>query len=236
MEQGITGESLRANNPDKQNWSDYLAAERKLPYFQKLLSFVEEERRAGKIIYPQNGEIFNALQFTPYHQVRVVILGQDPYHGPNQAHGLCFSVKPPTPPPPSLVNIFKEIKSDLGLSIPKHGCLESWAKQGVLLLNTCLTVEAGKAFSHSNLGWENFTNRVIEVLNDHPRRIVYLLWGSPAGKKRELVSVRHHVLTAPHPSPLSASRGFFGCKHFSATNKLLIEQGDAPIDWSLPEA
>lgn len=216
-------------------WSDVLAREKKESYFQEVLAFVETERSSGKVVYPQNSEVFNALALTPFQDVKVVILGQDPYHGPNQAHGLCFSVKPPTPPPPSLVNIFLELRSDLGIQRPNHGNLESWAKQGVLLLNSVLTVEEGKAGSHANKGWERFTSKVIEELNARRQNIVFLLWGAYAQKKADFVDrTRHLVLTAPHPSPLSAHRGFLGCKHFSQANSYLERHGLPPIDWNLP--
>ena len=215
-------------------WKDVLSGEKELPYFRKLTEFIESERAAGKTIYPKGSDIFNALSFTPFENVRVVIIGQDPYHGPNQAHGLCFSVKPPVRPPPSLVNIFQELKSDLGLTPPDHGNLEKWARQGVLLLNAVLTVEGGKPQSHAGKGWERFTDRVISELNHRKKNLVFLLWGSPAQKKCEGIDQsRHFVLRAPHPSPLSANRGFFGCKHFSKANELLTGVGKPPIDWSL---
>ncbi|EHD20518.1 Uracil-DNA glycosylase [Brenneria sp. EniD312] len=220
-------------------WHDVLAQEKLQPYFINTLQFVGKERAAGKIIYPPQKDVFNAFRFTELHQVKVVILGQDPYHGPNQAHGLSFSVRPGVPAPPSLVNIYKELANDIpDFEIPRHGFLQSWAEQGVLLLNTVLTVEAGQAHSHANLGWETFTDRVIAVLNENREGIVFLLWGSHAQKKGSIIDrQRHHVLKAPHPSPLSAHRGFLGCKHFSQANRLLEQQGLAPIDWTprLPE-
>lgn len=198
------------------------------------MAHVERERAAGKIIYPKNSDIFNALTFTPFEEVNVVIIGQDPYHGRNQAHGLCFSVQPGVPAPPSLVNIFQELESDLGLKRPTHGCLEKWAKQGVLLLNAVLTVEAGQPQSHANLGWETFTDKIIYELNARKQGLVFLLWGSPAQKKCASIDPqRHTVLRAPHPSPLSAHRGFFGCKHFSQTNAILRSLGKKEIDWQL---
>ncbi|SLM62067.1 MULTISPECIES: uracil-DNA glycosylase [Dickeya] len=214
-------------------WHDVLAQEKEQPYFANTLSFVHQERAAGKVIYPPQKDVFNAFRFTEFHAVNVVILGQDPYHGPNQAHGLSFSVRPGIPAPPSLVNIYKELAHDIpGFSIPAHGFLQSWAEQGVLLLNTVLTVEAGKAHSHANLGWETFTDKVIDALNTHREGIVFLLWGSHAQKKGSLIDTqRHHVLKAPHPSPLSAHRGFLGCHHFSMTNQLLAQQGKPPINW-----
>lgn len=215
-------------------WRDVLAGEREQPYFQSLLEFVEGERRVGKRIYPPNGDVFHALSVTPLSEVKVVILGQDPYHGPGQAHGLAFSVKPPVPPPPSLVNIFKELHNDLGLPPPNHGYLEKWAKQGVLLLNAVLTVEEGKPASHANKGWERFTDRVIRELDSRKEHLVFLLWGSYAQKKGAFLDrSKHLVLEAAHPSPLSAHRGFLGCKHFSKTNAYLKKHGMTPIDWSL---
>jgi len=217
-------------------WSDVLAGEREQPYFKELIDFVESERRSGKVVYPKNSEIFNALHYTPFESVKVVILGQDPYHGPNQAHGLCFSVKPPTPPPPSLINIFLELESDLELKRPSHGNLESWARQGVLLLNAVLTVEEGKPGSHALRGWERFTDRVVREINDRREHVVFMLWGAYAQKKGAHVDrTKHLVLEAPHPSPLSAHRGFLGCKHFSKANQYLAEHVIAPIDWRLPE-
>lgn len=220
-------------------WHDVLAQEKQQPYFIQTLTFVGQERAAGKIIYPPQKDVFNAFRFTEFHQVKVVILGQDPYHGPNQAHGLSFSVRPGVPVPPSLVNIYKELTTDIpGFEFPQHGFLQSWAEQGVLLLNTVLTVEAGKAHSHANLGWETFTDRVIAALNEKRDGIVFLLWGSHAQKKGSIIDrQRHHVLKAPHPSPLSAHRGFLGCRHFSQANRLLEQQGATPIDWTphLPE-
>ncbi|WP_431891989.1 uracil-DNA glycosylase [Pectobacterium colocasium] len=220
-------------------WHDVLAQEKQQPYFINTLEFVGKERAAGKIIYPPQKDVFNAFRFTELHQVKVVILGQDPYHGPNQAHGLSFSVRPGVPAPPSLANIYKELASDIpGFEIPRHGFLQSWAEQGVLLLNTVLTVEAGQAHSHANLGWETFTDRVIAALNEQREGLVFLLWGSHAQKKGNIIDQRrHHILKSPHPSPLSAHRGFMGCKHFSQANQLLEQQGLPPIDWTprLPE-
>ena len=219
------------------SWARVLADEKRQAYFQEILAFVERERAAGKVIYPPNAEVFNALALTPFSEVKVVVLGQDPYHGPRQAHGLCFSVKPPTPPPPSLLNIFSELESDVGIARPKHGDLTSWARQGVLLLNAVLTVEDGKPGSHANKGWERFTSKVIEELNNRREHLVFLLWGSYAQKKAEHVDrTKHLVLTAPHPSPLSAYRGFLGCRHFSQANSYLVTHGRTPIDWSLPKS
>ena len=232
----VTALSLFEKHPPQPtNWKEALSGEREEGYFLDLLKFIESERAAGKTIYPKNSEVFNALTFTPFNDVKVVIIGQDPYHGPNQAHGLCFSVKPPTPPPPSLVNIFKEIKSDLGIEVPRHGNLESWAKQGVLLLNAVLTVQEGQPGSHANRGWERFTDRIIRELNEKREGLIFLLWGSYAQRKAEFVDYsKHTILMAPHPSPLSASRGFFGCKHFSQVNNALKRLGRSEIDWSLP--
>ena len=218
--------------PKELTWKEVLAGEREEPYFKSLLSFIESERTAGKRIYPKNSEIFNALNTTPFEKVRVVIIGQDPYHGPNQAHGLCFSVQPGIPFPPSLQNIFKEIRDDVGTPQPADGCLERWAQQGVLLLNAVLSVEAERAGSHANRGWERFTDRVIRELNTHRKGLVFLLWGSYAQKKCEHIdTTKHFILKAPHPSPLSAHRGFLGCRHFSKANQLLEKQGFSPIKW-----
>jgi uracil-DNA glycosylase len=227
--------SSESGNESSLSWSDILASEKQQSYFKEVIAFVESERGSGKIIYPPKSDVFNALAFTSFSKVKVVIIGQDPYHGPNQAHGLCFSVKPPTPPPPSLVNIFLELKNDLGIERPKHGDLESWARQGVLLLNAVLSVEEGKPGSHANKGWERFTSKVIEELNARKEHLVFLLWGAYAQKKAEFVDrTKHLVLTAPHPSPLSAHRGFLGCKHFSQTNAYLARHHLEPIDWRLP--
>ncbi len=219
-----------------QMWSDVLGQEKQQPYFQETLNFVRQEREAGKVIYPPAADVFNAFKYTEFADVKVVILGQDPYHGPNQAHGLCFSVLPGVAVPPSLVNIYKELQRDIpGFEIPGHGYLLSWAQQGVLLLNTVLTVEAGKAHSHASLGWEKFTDRVIAALNDHREGLVFLLWGNHAQKKGQYIDrQRHHVLMAPHPSPLSAHRGFLGCGHLSKTNQFLTETGQQPITWQIP--
>ena len=217
-------------------WKDVLAAEKKKPYFKAILEFLNSEYSQGNVIYPAKEDIFNALKLTDFNDVKVVIMGQDPYHGPNQAHGLCFSVRDGVRPPPSLINIYKEIHTDLGYDIPKHGNLTEWTKQGVLLLNSTLTVQAHNAGSHSKIGWQTFTDRIIETLNDHPEPIIYLLWGSYAQSKRQIINhEKHYVLAAPHPSPLSAHRGFFGCKHFSKTNELLESLGREPINWQLKE-
>ncbi|NDL65700.1 uracil-DNA glycosylase [Acerihabitans arboris] len=214
-------------------WRDALAEEKNQPYFRQTLAFVATERAAGKIIYPPQKDVFNAFRYTELGAAKVVILGQDPYHGPSQAHGLSFSVRPGVPAPPSLVNIYKELANDIpGFAKPEHGCLQSWAGQGVMLLNTVLTVEAGKAHSHASLGWETFTDKVIAVLNEQRDGIVFMLWGSHAQKKGAIIDPkRHHILKAPHPSPLSAHRGFLGCGHFSRANMLLEQQGRPVIDW-----
>jgi len=214
-------------------WHDVIGLEKEQEYFQQTLKFVEAERAAGKVIFPPAKDVFNAFRFTEFDDVKVVILGQDPYHGPNQAHGLCFSVLPGVKTPPSLVNMYKELAQDIdGFQIPNHGYLKSWADQGVLLLNTVLTVEQGKAHSHAKTGWETFTDRVIDALNQHRQGVIFLLWGSHAQKKGQMIDrSKHHVLMAPHPSPLSAHRGFLGCKHFSQTNQILKQLGQMPIDW-----
>jgi len=216
-------------------WHDVLGPEKEKPYFQALMERVEEERAAGKVVYPPREQVFNALKFTELSDVKVVMLGQDPYHGPNQAHGLCFSVLPGIKPPPSLNNIYKELAADIAdFAVPAHGTLSSWAEQGVLMLNTVLTVEQGKAHSHAKFGWETFTDAVIDAVNQHLEGVVFLLWGSHAQKKGAGIdTARHHVLTAPHPSPLSAHRGFLGCQHFSKTNRLLEAQGKTPITWQV---
>ncbi|VAX76628.1 Uracil-DNA glycosylase [Serratia symbiotica] len=219
--------------PSCLTWRDVIAKEKKNSYFIDTLSFIAAERRAGKIIYPPQRNIFNAFRFTKLKEVKVVILGQDPYHGPNQAHGLSFSVRPGIPTPPSLMNIYKELATDIpDFKYPNHGHLQNWAEQGVLLLNTVLTVEVGRAHSHANLGWETFSDKIITVLNEHCHGIVFLLWGAHAQNKGMFIDLqRHYVLKAPHPSPFSAYRGFFGCSHFSQTNQLLKQQGFQAIDW-----
>ncbi|STO55508.1 uracil-DNA glycosylase [Canicola haemoglobinophilus] len=217
-------------------WKDAIGQEKQQPYFQYILQQVQQARQNGKIIYPPQEEIFNAFKLTEFNQVKVVILGQDPYHGANQAHGLAFSVKPSITPPPSLVNIYKELAADItGFQIPSHGYLVSWAEQGILLLNTVLTVEQGLAHSHANFGWETFTDKVIHVLNEQRENIVFLLWGSHAQKKGQFIDrTKHCVLTAPHPSPLSAHRGFLGCQHFSKANQYLRDHNLTEINWQLP--
>ena len=217
-------------------WLGQLAGEFEQPYMQSLRRFLVEEKSKGKVIFPAGAEYFNALNSTPFEEVKVVILGQDPYHGPGQAHGLSFSVRVGVQPPPSLVNIYKEIQTDLGLGSSdfNHGCLEFWASQGVLLLNSVLTVERHQAASHQGKGWEKFTDRVIECLSTRDRACVFLLWGSYAQKKGVVIdSAKHNILRAPHPSPLSAHRGFFGCRHFSQCNEMLVAMGETPIDWRI---
>ena len=205
------------------------------PDMRDLSAFLRQRKAAGARIYPPGPQIFAAFDATPFDAVKVVILGQDPYHGPGQAHGLCFSVLPGVPVPPSLVNIYKEINADLGIAPPDHGCLLPWARRGVLLLNAVLTVEAGRAGAHQGKGWEGFTDHVVDVLATQREHLVFLLWGSYAqAKGKRIDSARHRVLKAPHPSPLSAHRGFIGCGHFSAANDYLARRGQAPFDWTLP--
>lgn len=215
-------------------WADVLGNEKKQPYFLSILQHLAQEKKAGKVIYPPQKELFNAFKETPYDQVKVVILGQDPYHGPGQAQGLSFSVPPGIPAPPSLKNIFKELKADLNLSIPTQGCLKKWANQGVLLLNTSLSVEQNKPQSHSKIGWAVFTDKVIQQLNLHPKPLVFILWGAHARSKATFIDEKTHlVLQSAHPSPLSAHQGFWGSKHFSKTNAFLLSKGRQPIDWAL---
>jgi uracil-DNA glycosylase len=215
-------------------WEEVLKDVKESEGFRGTLAFVNAEKQAGKIIYPLSSFIFNAFKLTPFEDVRIVILGQDPYHGAGQAHGLCFSVQKGIRQPPSLQNIFKEIHDDLGLPIPQHGNLEHWARQGVFLLNSVMTVEQGRPTSHAGKGWEEFTDTVIGLLSEHKKGLVFLLWGSYAQNKRMLIDeTKHTILLAPHPSPFSASRGFFGCKHFSRTNEILIKEGYTPVDWSV---
>lgn len=217
------------------SWLAVLKDEFQQPYMQQLREFLVAEKNKNKVIYPPGGQWFAAFNKTPFDQVKVVILGQDPYHGPNQAHGLCFSVQPGVAIPPSLINIYKELQSDLGLPFANHGCLNHWAEQGVLLLNATLTVERGNAGAHQGKGWETFTDKAIEALNRERDHLVFLLWGSYAQKKGAFIDrEKHCVLKAPHPSPLSAHRGFLGCRHFSKANDYLRETGQAPIDWALP--
>lgn len=216
------------------NWQKLLKKEFNKPYMHQL----EEKLRAEykeKIIYPKPSDIFSAFNLTSFNDAKVVIIGQDPYHGPNQAHGLCFSVQPQIKIPPSLANIYKEIGSDLGVAMPTHGYLKRWAEQGVLLLNAILTVENGKPMSHKNLGWEQFTDHVIDLINAQKENIVFMLWGSPAhAKARNVDSKKHYVLKSVHPSPLSSYRGYFGCKHFSQCNQFLLSKNIQPINWSIP--
>jgi len=227
----MNGERVKLEPSWKARIGDYLER----PDMQALSAFLRTEKQAGKVIYPPGPDIFAAFDHAPFDQVRVVVLGQDPYHGPNQAHGLCFSVRPGVRVPPSLQNIFKEIQRDLGMAPPDHGCLTPWADRGVLLLNAVLTVERGNANAHQGKGWEGFTDAAIDALNREREGIVFMLWGSYAQRKGQLIDTgRHRVLKSVHPSPLSAHRGFLGCGHFSAANAYLEQQGRAPIDWSLP--
>ncbi len=217
------------------DWLTPLSAEFQKPYYKELYTFVRQEYQT-RVIYPPADDLFQAFHLTPLSKVKAVILGQDPYHEPGQAHGLCFSVKPGVEAPPSLVNIYKELSDDLGCKIPNNGYLVKWAEQGVLLLNAILTVRAHAAFSHKGRGWETFTDAAICALNEVDRPIVFLLWGRPAQEKKALLNnPKHLILTAPHPSPLSAYRGFFGCKHFSKANAFLSEHGIEPIDWQIPD-
>ncbi len=212
-------------------WQEILKDELQKPYMQELAQFVRQERLSGVPVYPSQANIFNAFNLTPYEEVKVVIVGQDPYHGPGQAHGLCFSVPHGVPPPPSLINIYKELQSDLGIPRPNNGCLESWAKQGVFLLNAALTVRHGKAQSHYSKGWEQFTDAVIQKLCERQEPIVFLLWGRFARNKCAHIAPHHFILQAPHPSPLSAHNGFFGCKHFSKTKQILTSLNKPTINW-----
>jgi len=213
-------------------WKAHLEDEFRQPYMQQLRAFLLQRKRQGAVIYPPGPKIFNALDSTPFDKVKVVILGQDPYHGPGQAHGLCFSVREGVAIPPSLVNIYKEIEQDIGQPAPADGNLQRWARQGVLLLNAVLTVERGRPGSHQGKGWEKFTDRVVSELNERKDGLVFMLWGSYAMKKGANIDrKRHLVLTAPHPSPLSAHRGFFGCRHFSKANAYLVQHGQTPINW-----
>ncbi|WP_298739117.1 uracil-DNA glycosylase [uncultured Chitinophaga sp.] len=216
------------------SWKEVLKDEFEKSYFGEIAMFLKHEKALGKTIYPPGNLIFNAFNTTPFDKVKVVILGQDPYHGPKQAHGLCFSVQDEVPPPPSLINIYKELKSDLGLPIPSHGNLTKWAEHGVLLLNAILTVRASEPASHSKIGWETFTDAVIRKISEKKENVVFLLWGRFAQDKQILIdATRHHVLKAAHPSPFSADKGFFGCRHFSKANELLAKSGIQPVDWSL---
>lgn len=218
------------------SWLQPLSAEFDKPYMRELRAFLLAEKRAGKTIFPPGAEFFNAFEHTPLDKVKVVILGQDPYHGSGQAHGLCFSVRPGVAIPPSLKNIYKEIHEELGVPIPNHGHLTAWADRGVLLLNSVLSVESAQAASHQGKGWEIFTDRVIQVVNEQRESVVFMLWGSYAQRKGAIIDAsRHCVLKAPHPSPLSAHRGFFGCGHFQAANDYLRSRGIEPVDWRLPD-
>ncbi len=219
----------------KTDWNPVLRAEFAKTYWSELQNFVLEERSRHQV-FPPHEEVFAALHLTAYSDVKVLILGQDPYHGPEQAHGLCFSVRPPVPPPPSLQNIHKEMESDLGVAPPSHGSLAHWAEQGVLLLNATLTVRAHQAASHQKKGWETFTDQVIRAVNDKPETVVFILWGASARKKKQLIDLQRHVIIeSAHPSPLSAHRGFLGSKPFSRTNEALAAAGRPTIDWAIPE-
>lgn len=220
----------------EEGWKQVLKPEFNKPYFQQVVTFLKTEKVQKKVIYPPGSLIFNAFNQTPFKDVKVVILGQDPYHGAGQAHGLCFSVQDGVQPPPSLINIFKEIEADIGMGMPaRYGNLTKWAQQGILLLNAFLTVRANEPASHSKIGWETFTNSVIKKISDEKKGVVFLLWGKFAQEKQVLIDeTKHFVLKAAHPSPFSADKGFFGCRHFSKTNELLVKQGFEPIDWKLP--
>lgn len=218
----------------KNDWGQYLKEEMAQPYYRQLRKFLIEEY-STKQVYPDMYSIFNALHYTSYADTKVLILGQDPYHEPGQAHGLSFSVQPNVPPPPSLVNIFKELETDLGCTVPNNGCLEPWARQGVLLLNTVLTVQAHRANSHRDKGWEIFTDKIISLLNQREKPVAFILWGSPARRKKAMITnPQHFIVESPHPSPLSAYRGFFGSRPFSKVNKFLESVGEEPINWQLP--
>ncbi len=219
----------------RNEWDELLSGEFQKEYYLKLRAFLAKEYRT-RTVYPDMYDIFNALRYTSYSDVKAVLIGQDPYHGQGQAHGLCFSVKKGVDVPPSLKNMYKELAEDIGFVPPKHGQLTDWAKQGVLMLNAVLTVRAGEANSHKGMGWEKFTDRVIELLNEREKPIVFLLWGGNARRKKELITnPKHKILEAAHPSPLSAYNGFFGCRHFSKANELLKEMGQKPIDWTLSD-
>ncbi|MBL0131195.1 MAG: uracil-DNA glycosylase [Chitinophagaceae bacterium] len=216
------------------SWKEVLKGEFSKPYFQQIPLHIKTEKSQGKIIYPAGSLIFNAFNVTPFDKVKVVILGQDPYHGPGQAHGLCFSVQNGVPPPPSLMNIFKELQDDIGIEIPQNGNLTHWAEQGVFLLNASLTVRAGEPMSHSKIGWAEFTDTVIKKISELKKNVVFLLWGKFAQEKRVLIDEKKHgILRSVHPSPLSAHAGFFGCKHFSKANAYLMSKGIDPVDWKL---
>lgn len=218
----------------EESWKTALKPEFAKTYFQNIVTFLKTEKMANRTIYPPGSLIFNAFNTTPFDNVKVVILGQDPYHGPGQAHGLCFSVAQGVPPPPSLVNIFKELQTDVGVAIPDHGNLTKWAEQGVLLLNASLTVRAAEPMSHSQIGWAEFTDNVIKKISEEKEHVVFILWGKFAGAKQVLIDeTKHLVLKAAHPSPLSAYSGFFGCRHFSKANEYLMKNGKDPINWAL---
>lgn len=218
----------------KNDWGQYLKEEMAQTYYRQLRQFLIGEY-STKQVYPDMYSIFNALHYTSYADTKVLILGQDPYHEPGQAHGLSFSVQPNVPPPPSLVNIFKELETDLGCTVPNNGCLEPWARQGVLLLNTVLTVQAHRANSHRDKGWEIFTDKIISLLNQREKPVAFILWGSPARRKKAMITnPQHFIVESPHPSPLSAYRGFFGSRPFSKVNKFLESVGEEPINWQLP--
>lgn len=216
-----------------ESWLKILGQEFEKPYMKALRAFLLQEKKEGKVIYPPSSQIFAAFDNTAFEDVKVVILGQDPYHGPNQAHGLCFSVNKGVPIPPSLRNIYKELHNDVGIQVPSHGYLMQWAKQDVLLLNATLTVRAGQAGSHQGKGWEIFTDEVIRLLSAHRKDLVFMLWGNFARSKKTLIHSHHLVLESAHPSPLSAFNGFLGCKHFSKANQWLVEKGMAPVDWQI---
>lgn len=216
------------------SWKEVLKDEFQKSYFEQIVMFLKHEKALNKIIYPPGNLIFNAFEKTPFDDVKVVILGQDPYHGPGQAHGLCFSVQKGVKPPPSLVNIYKELQSDVGIPIPETGDLTKWAEHGVLLLNAMLTVRNGEPASHSKIGWESFTDAVIRKVSDLKEGVVFMLWGKFAQDKQVLIdATKHYILKAAHPSPFSADKGFFGCRHFSKANELLVKDGKAPVDWQL---
>ncbi len=218
-------------------WDNLLAQEKQKPYFQTMESYLNQQAADGVTLYPAAHERFNAFQLTSFSSVKVVLIGQDPYHGPGQAHGLSFSVQSGTPLPPSLRNVFKALKADLAIPPAKEGDLTAWAQQGVLLLNTALSVEAHHAGSHTHIGWQTFTDAAIDYLNHHPKPILFLLWGKHAQKKAQIITnTHHHALMAPHPSPLSAHRGFLTCQHFSQANDWLVRQGHTPIEWELPQS
>ena len=219
----------------KNDWEQYLTEEMQKPYYRELRQFLINQYRSVRV-FPGMYDIFNALHYTGYADTRVLILGQDPYHEPGQAHGLSFSVLPNVPPPPSLLNIFKELETDMGCHRPNNGCLEPWARQGVLLLNTVLTVQAHRANSHRDKGWETFTDRIISLLNEREKPVAFVLWGAPARRKKAMITnPRHLIIESAHPSPLSAFRGFFGSRPFSRVNRFLESIGEKPIDWQLPD-